>query len=143
MSDRLNDIKARELENRVEQLTDELAKYVGKEPTVAEEMAYLNRCLNAVYDLCEQTKKNARRWENPLPVPEWVDAVEQAADGQRDGDGSSPWVRAVSGLNALVDAGVSFWIEPDGHISNPTGDEHIEYDHETERWRLVHDEEEA
>ncbi|MEU1787042.1 hypothetical protein ABZ553_14450 [Streptomyces sparsogenes] len=72
-----------ELENRVEQLTDELAKYVGKEPTIAEEMQHLNRCLNAVYDLCEQTKKGASRWENPLPVPEWVTAVEEAADGQR------------------------------------------------------------
>ena len=72
-----------ELENENARLTDELNKYVGKEPTVAEEMQHLNRCLNAVYDLCEQAKKNAGRWENPLPVPEWVDAVEQAADGQR------------------------------------------------------------
>ena len=54
---------------------------------------------------------------------------------------TDPWQRATDGLNALVDAGVGFWIEPDGHISNPMGDEHIEYDRETERWRLVHDEE--
>ncbi|MCM1943196.1 hypothetical protein NC239_33845 [Streptomyces sp. G3] len=33
-------------------LRAELEKYVGKEPTVAEEMAYLNRCIDAVLDLC-------------------------------------------------------------------------------------------
>lgn len=56
---------------------------------------------------------------------------------------TDPWQRATDGLNALVDAGVGFWIEPDGHISNPVGDEHIEYDRETERWQLVRDDEEA
>lgn len=56
---------------------------------------------------------------------------------------TDPWQRAVDGLNALVDAGIGFWIEPDGHISNPLGDEHIEYDRETERWQLVHDEEDT
>ncbi|MFF6847060.1 MULTISPECIES: hypothetical protein [Streptomyces] len=127
-----------ELENENARLADERAKYVGKEPTIAEEMQHLNRCLNAVYDLCEQAKENAGRWETPLPVPEWVEAVEKAADGEREID---PWQRAVDGLNALIDAGIGFWIEPDGHISNPMGDEHIEYDRETERWRLVHDEE--
>ncbi|MBD2831639.1 hypothetical protein ID871_09135 [Streptomyces pratensis] len=53
----------------------------------------------------------------------------------------SPWDRAVAGLNALVDANIAFWIEPDGHISGPFGDEHIEWDHDTSRWRLVHDDE--
>ncbi|MER5843266.1 hypothetical protein ABT099_23800 [Streptomyces prasinus] len=69
-----------------DQAQAELTKYVGKEPTVAEEMAYLNRCLNAVYDLCDEAKRQATRWENPLPVPEWVAAVEKAADGQRADD---------------------------------------------------------
>ncbi|MFD9834459.1 hypothetical protein [[Kitasatospora] papulosa] len=55
----------------------------------------------------------------------------------------SPWERAVAGLNALVDANIAFWIEPDGHISGPFGDEHIEWDHDTSRWRLVHDDEDA
>jgi hypothetical protein len=72
-----------QLEQENAQLTAELDKYVGKEPTVAEEMQYLNRCLDAVYDLCEQAKRTAGQWENPLPVPEWVAAVEQAADGNR------------------------------------------------------------
>lgn len=52
-----------------------------------------------------------------------------------------PWDRAVEGLNALVDADIAFHIEPDGHISNPLGDEHIEWDREANRWRLVHDDE--
>jgi hypothetical protein len=53
----------------------------------------------------------------------------------------TPWERAVEGLNALTTAGISFHVEPDGHISNPFGDEHIEWDHATQRWRLVHDDE--
>ncbi|MFD9763234.1 hypothetical protein ACFWXI_06780 [[Kitasatospora] papulosa] len=53
----------------------------------------------------------------------------------------SPWDRAVAGLNALVDANIAFWIEPDGHISGPFGNEHIEWDQAASRWRLVHDNE--
>lgn len=53
----------------------------------------------------------------------------------------SPWERAVAGLNALADADIAFWIEPDGHISGPFGDEHIEWNHDAARWRLVHDDE--
>ena len=55
--------------------------------------------------------------------------------------GTSPWERAVAGLNALADADIAFWIEPDGHISGPFGDEHIEWDQKASRWRLVHDDE--
>lgn len=66
----------------------ELAKYVGKEPTVVEEMTYLRRCLNAVHDLCDEARRQAGRWENPLPVPEWVAPVEQAACGERSEDPS-------------------------------------------------------
>ncbi|ARF62868.1 hypothetical protein B1H20_16835 [Streptomyces violaceoruber] len=54
---------------------------------------------------------------------------------------TGPWERAVDGLNALVDAQIPFHIEPDGHISNPSGDEHIEWDRAAGRWRLVHDDE--
>lgn len=61
-------------------------------------------------------------------------------DARRD-DETSPWERAVDGLNALVDAGIGFHIEPDGHIANPAGDEHIEWDTATARWTLTHDEE--
>ncbi|MER7807884.1 hypothetical protein [Streptomyces sp900116325] len=52
---------------------------------------------------------------------------------------AGPWERALEGLNALVDAGVLFHVEPDGHISNSTGDEHIAWDRAAQRWRLVHD----
>lgn len=52
----------------------------------------------------------------------------------------SPWERAVAGLNALVDAGVAFHVEPDGHISAPFSNEHIEWDRRAERWVLTHDE---
>ncbi|MFJ8224925.1 hypothetical protein [Streptomyces griseus] len=54
---------------------------------------------------------------------------------------NGPWERAVDGLNALVDAQIPFHIEPDGHISNPSGDEHIEWDRKAGRWHLVHDDE--
>ncbi len=64
-------------------------------------------------------------------------AARQALGLPEDG----PWQRAVDGLNALVDAGVPFHIEPDGHIANSAGDQHIEWDRTTGRWRLVHDDE--
>ncbi|WP_267244385.1 hypothetical protein [Streptomyces sp. PR69] len=54
-----------------------------------------------------------------------------------------PWQRAVEGLNALVDADVPFHIEPDGHISSSTGSEHIEWDKQARRFRLVDDNEAA
>ncbi|MER6607322.1 hypothetical protein ABT282_15770 [Streptomyces sp. NPDC000927] len=53
----------------------------------------------------------------------------------------SPWERAVAGLNALVDADVIFHVEPDGHISAPFSDEHIEWDLKARRWVLTHDDE--
>ncbi|MFI5525035.1 hypothetical protein [Streptomyces platensis] len=55
----------------------------------------------------------------------------------------SPWQRAVDGLNALVDADLPVHVEPDGHISNPAGSEHIEWDRSAGRWLLVHDDEAA
>jgi len=69
------------LRSRVAELEAELKKYVGVEPTVADELAYVNRCLNAVYAVCDAAEKQATRWENPLPVPEWVALVRNAADG--------------------------------------------------------------
>ncbi|MFB6955501.1 hypothetical protein ACFCYB_00335 [Streptomyces sp. NPDC056309] len=56
-------------------------KYVGAEPTIAEEMAYLSRCIDTVLDLCEKAEEQAGRWEQPLPVPEWVAPVRAAAEG--------------------------------------------------------------
>lgn len=79
----LNDV-VRELRvqrDRIAELEAERKKYVGVEPTVAEELAYVNRCLNAVYAVCDAAEKQATRWENPLPVPEWVALIRNAADG--------------------------------------------------------------
>jgi hypothetical protein len=44
--------------------------------------------LNAVLDICDREQRNAMRWENPIPVPEWVAEVQRAAlgdDGRKDG----------------------------------------------------------
>ncbi|MEE1735931.1 hypothetical protein PUR49_05300 [Streptomyces sp. BE147] len=57
-------------------------------------------------------------------------------------EAASPWERAVAGLNALADADIAFWIEPDGHISSPFSDEHIEWDQTASRWVLTHDDSE-
>ncbi|MEU7597524.1 hypothetical protein AB0B79_31505 [Streptomyces sp. NPDC039022] len=75
-----------ELENENARLANELGRYVGKEPTVAEEMSFLSSCLGAVRDLCDRARQDARRWEQPLPEPEWVAAVEEAASGNRPDD---------------------------------------------------------
>lgn len=37
--------------------------------------------LNAVLDVCDREQRNAMRWENPIPVPEWVAPVQRAALG--------------------------------------------------------------
>ncbi|MEV7470446.1 hypothetical protein AB0O20_28675 [Streptomyces kronopolitis] len=63
----------------------------------------------------------------------------RVAELEQQSADTSPWQRAVDGLNALVDARIGFHIEPDGHISNPSGDEHIEWDRAVERFVLVHD----
>ncbi|MFD7996884.1 hypothetical protein [Streptomyces mexicanus] len=79
-------------------LRTELAKYVGKEPTIAEEMAYLSHCLDAVLDLCDDAERQATRWENPLPVPEWVAKVRAAAEGmvpRRSYPPALPWARLM------------------------------------------------
>jgi hypothetical protein len=67
--------------DRIAELEDTLTKYVGVEPTVAKELAYVGRCLDAVYAVCDAAEKQATRWENPLPTPEWVVLIRNAADG--------------------------------------------------------------
>jgi hypothetical protein len=37
--------------------------------------------LSAVLDICDREQRNAIRWENPIPVPEWVAPVQRAALG--------------------------------------------------------------
>jgi hypothetical protein len=44
--------------------------------------------LNRVMDICDREQRNAMRWENPIPVPEWVAEVQRAAlgdDVRKDG----------------------------------------------------------
>lgn len=83
MGERMAQVLARLInsEARLTELEATLERYVGKEPTVAEEMAYLNRCLNAVHAVCALAEKQATRWEHPLPLPEWVATVRKAAGG--------------------------------------------------------------
>ncbi|MEU5426923.1 hypothetical protein AB0H73_15145 [Streptomyces olivoreticuli] len=76
--------------------------------------------------------------------PGWGDASDrlrrmagEAGKDTRKGESTrtaSPWRLAADGLNALVNAGVPFQVEPDGHISNPCGDEHIAWDRRAGRW---------
>lgn len=66
---------------RVRELEAERALYVGVEPTIAEEMAELTRGYIAAHAVCDAAEKQATRWENPLPVPEWVAAIRAALDG--------------------------------------------------------------
>lgn len=79
LSDVAEELRARR--DQIAELETERKKYVGVEPTIAEEMAYLSRCLDAVYAVCETAEKQATRWEQPLPVPEWVALIRNAADG--------------------------------------------------------------
>ncbi|KFK87789.1 hypothetical protein IX27_17970 [Streptomyces sp. JS01] len=67
------------LEQENAELEARLEKYVGKEPTVRDEMAYLQRCANAVYELCEFARM--RRHEVVT-----VDEVVQAISGERPDD---------------------------------------------------------
>lgn len=79
---------------RITELEAQLTKYVGHEPTIAEEMAYLSNCLDSVRTVCNQAEQQASRWENPLPVPEWVAKVRAAADGlepRRSYPPALPW----------------------------------------------------
>lgn len=71
-------------EVRVAELERERAKYVGAVPTIAEEMAYLNRCIDSVLELCDKAEQQAGRWEQPLPAPEWAAEVRKAAEGLAD-----------------------------------------------------------
>lgn len=41
----------------------------------------LKQRVDAVLDLCDREQRNAMRWENPIPVPDWVAPVQRAALG--------------------------------------------------------------
>jgi hypothetical protein len=65
------------LEQENAQLLAERAKYVGAEPTIAEEMAYLSRCLDAVLELCDTATQAGITSGGPFTV----DSVRNAAEG--------------------------------------------------------------
>jgi hypothetical protein len=119
-----------------DQAQAELEKYVGKEPTVAEEMEYLSNCFNAVHDLCDKAEQEAKRWEHPLPVPEWVEEVRKAATGERanepsdnrhrlyiDGKGNG-WISVCSdeGTEWVVPVHAAAFVEKDVRdVADETG----------------------
>lgn len=66
------------IHGEAERLRAELSKYIGHEPTIAEEMAELTRRLDAVDAVCDAAEKDTGRGTN---VPRWVAAVRAALDG--------------------------------------------------------------
>ncbi|MET9012264.1 hypothetical protein ABZX74_15300 [Streptomyces olivaceoviridis] len=101
------------LRARVAELEAERSKYVGKEPTVAEEMAYLSRCLDSVLALCEQAEKQGVTSGGTFTV----DAVRAAAEGLVERTSyppALPWARLMDDedlsafLDDLADAACEF-----------------------------------
>lgn len=79
MGERVKDRAPSPLEQaqaRITQLEGQLERYVGKEPTVRDEMAYLQRKLNSVRELCDEA-----RLGSCLGIT--IEAVEQAVEGER------------------------------------------------------------
>lgn len=118
----------------------------GREPLGRRRYAELKRRLDRALDnvVRWRTEANRARREAQLLAEQLLTATSGQSTAARRALGlpeDGPWQRAVDGLNALVDAGVPVHIEPDGHIANSSGDEHIEWDPKAGRWRLVHDEE--
>jgi hypothetical protein len=69
--------RAETAEARVAELETERKRYVGAEPTIAEEMAHLNRCIDAVLDLCDIATRAGITSGGPFTV----DSVRNAAEG--------------------------------------------------------------
>lgn len=68
---------------KCEQLADAYRAEVRAE--AAAELDQVRARLNAVLDICDREQRNAMRWQDPIPVPEWVAKVQRAALG--DGGG--------------------------------------------------------
>jgi hypothetical protein len=70
-----------------EPLTPDYDTLLAEVERLRAERGALKSRLDAVLDLCDREQRNAIRWENPIPVPEWVAPVQRAAlgDDQRSG----------------------------------------------------------
>lgn len=85
--------------DRAQDMADKLAYAVAPEEVIGEhssmncpwenaldlitpmaEVDKLRQQVAAVADLCDAAEKQATRWEQPLPVPEWVTAVRRAVE---------------------------------------------------------------
>ena len=98
-------------------------KMHSRADTAEAQATRLESCLDAVYEVCDKAEQQARRWEHPLPVPEWVATVREAADGLRGVTGARPalpWAHTMPDddlhlfLDDLVSAAIDRWrSEPD------------------------------
>ncbi|MFF6781368.1 hypothetical protein [Streptomyces sp. NPDC012510] len=90
----VRDAEVESLRARVAELEAERAKYVGREPTIAEEMAYLSRCIDSVLDLCDAAEAKGITSGGPFTV----EAVRKAADGlveRRAYPPALPWAQLM------------------------------------------------
>lgn len=77
----------RKADEHVNAMSEEVKRYADGEETpvlwsvynaMHSRAATAEGCLTSIAALCDAAEKQATRWEHPLPVPEWVDAVRQA-----------------------------------------------------------------
>lgn len=72
-----------EVERLKAELDGERENYAAYRTGAEGAKGMLARRIDAVTDLCDGAEQQARRWENPLPVPEWVERVRAAATGEQ------------------------------------------------------------
>ena len=65
----------------VAEMDDALADVLAEKEALNHELHAAKARLSAVLDLCDREQRNAMRWRDPIPVPEWVAPVQRAALG--------------------------------------------------------------
>lgn len=65
----------------VKRLRDELGQMRAARDVIAQLHRDADSRLGAVLDICDREQRNAMRWQDPIPVPEWVAPVQRAALG--------------------------------------------------------------
>jgi hypothetical protein len=68
-------------EHQAERAGRDVPALVAEVRRLTAELQQARGLLDDVLTVCDATESGARRWENPLPVPEWVSIVRAAADG--------------------------------------------------------------